>query len=731
MAADTFYTVELVDRITRTALRATSALKLLDRIGGKLEGRFNRFNRVQKTLAQNLNKTTRQTTRGTSQIHRMSSAYDKLTKSARGAGLATSSVRANGLDGRGGGRGRGGGGARRGGRERGGFRDNIRFANSISAAGRNTLNAVRGGVDFFRDPVRRARSFELEQARVTTIATDKSFGGENQGSVRALTLRTAKDLGIDPAESSRAFFDIVSANNNDLLKATEKFEASAKLSIAGAQSISAASGLITTATNVFGVSGERVNDALFRTLEVGKIAGGLGTLSTAFGKIATQSATLGLNLEQTLAPLATITQAGVNIATASTQVRALLSTFLKPQSTAVKFANKGLGIDFGPDMIKDLGLRESLRSIIAKIREKGFDPVKALPLLFPNIRALQGFLNLSGKEFDFKLFDSRTQGLITGQGSSTRALDKIRATKGFALARQEQVFNTLKIELGTKILPLMISLGKVLEPIVLSFTRFLKTHERFVKAWGGTIITLGTATAAVGILLVGLGALGTGAAVLAGALKGLAAFILGKGLIPPVVTAVAAAAGAALPGATTVAAGATTAAGAAALAPIIIPLATVVAGAALGAGAGELAGHLAKTGALERVSQLRPGDFFEPFLGRAPEVKQEALLGHDDTRVFDFLATGADAVDLEDLEIIGDTRSRHEKLVAAAALGGSAAPNASERANITNNMNVEITVEAGGDEEDSKKKPLDAMEAFFKNDIAEWMDKQAQTQGAP
>ena len=166
-----------------------------------------------------------------------------------------------------------------------------------------------------------------------------------------------------------------------------------KLAKAGAQDLGDTTLLLVGALNAYGDTSDKAAlraAEFFETIKLGRLRA--GELGTALGRIQGIAHELGVSIEELNASLVAITIGGVKVTEASTQMRGIMSSLLKP-SEELKKAFKDIGVESGPAAVATYGLKGTLDALW-----KSIDGNKSLGAkIFPNVRAMAGDFRLAGE----------------------------------------------------------------------------------------------------------------------------------------------------------------------------------------------------------------------------------------------------------------------------------------------------------------------------------------------
>ncbi len=150
--------------------------------------------------------------------------------------------------------------------------------------------------------------------------------------------------------------------------------------------------VLTTAVNAYGkevLTTKQASDIFFTTIKEGKITG--EELASTIGTSIPLFANVGISLEELSAGLAAMTKQGVSASRATTQMNAIVNSFLKP-SLDMKDALADVGAESGAAFLKAEGLTGGLKLLTTAAD----GDAAALATLVPNVRGLRGVMALSG-----------------------------------------------------------------------------------------------------------------------------------------------------------------------------------------------------------------------------------------------------------------------------------------------------------------------------------------------
>lgn len=228
-------------------------------------------------------------------------------------------------------------------------------------------SAAKSSYDFEKE-------FQKNMLEVATIST------QVEGSMTDFmnqVMEITQKIPIKAPEAAKALYQIVSAGH-DGADGMKVLEVSARSAIGGMTDTATSADAITTLINAYKLSvsdAERVSDQLFTTARLGKTT--FGELGQSIAQVAPIAASYGVEMDQVLAAVATLTKSGTPTAQAMTQIRA-----------SIIGASKVLG----DGAFNTRTFQEGLAEIAA--RAGGSE--SKLRELIPEVEAVNGVLGLTG-----------------------------------------------------------------------------------------------------------------------------------------------------------------------------------------------------------------------------------------------------------------------------------------------------------------------------------------------
>ena len=263
------------------------------------------------------------------------------------------------------------------------------------------LGAAVSAVELAKGIYNFADRFERSMAEVTTISETVT---NNLGKFKQEIIEMSTEIPVPANEAAKALYQIVSAGH-DGAAGMEVLRVSAKAAVGGVTETVTAADAITSILNAYkkgAGEAENISDQLFTTVRLGKTT--MGELGHSISQAIPIAASFGIESEQVLAAIATLTKSGTPTAQAVTQVR-----------SAIKAASEQLGDGYFKTHTFQQGLQE--------IANKAGGSEAKLRALVPEIEAMNGILGLTG--INAKTAASDLDELSNSAGATETAFQKM------------------------------------------------------------------------------------------------------------------------------------------------------------------------------------------------------------------------------------------------------------------------------------------------------------------
>jgi len=317
----------------------------------------------------------------------------------------------------------------------------------------------------------------------------------------------ATETGRSANEAGEALFFITSAGLRGA-EATNVLNASLKAAAVGLGETKTIADLATSAMNAYGV--ENLNatgatDILVAAVREGKLEA--SELAGAMGGVIPIASNMGVGFDEVGAALAAMSRTGTNAAVGATQLTAILASLKKPtDQSAQAMVALGTSQEQIAQSLEQKGLMPTLLDLSARLKAAGMDATA----IFPNIRALKGVLDLTGKgaEDNVKIFDA----LSNTMGATDEAFQKTSESASFKFAQGMATMKTSLMEIGQIVLPAVIKavtkLSSFIKGLSDSFKNLSPQTQNIILTLTGILAAAGPLLVIFGKLMTGISALG-------------------------------------------------------------------------------------------------------------------------------------------------------------------------------------------------------------------------------
>ncbi len=315
---------------------------------------------------------------------------------------------------------------------------------------------------------------ELDQgsAKVKSIAKDSLELKKIQKDL----LKYSNKTGIAVNELSDTQYNAISSG----VKAAESMEASvlsSKLAIAGFTDSTASLKTLTSTMNVYGLTGVKamtdISDKMLVTQNLGVTT--VADLSENLGNVTPIAKAAGVGVDELLSSVASLTKGGMGTDIAITNLKGVVSEFIKPSVEAQKQAKK-LGIDFSTSAIKSKGFAK----VMQEIKEKTGGNSDEMAKFFGDVRGLSAALALTS-DTGMKDFINTLDEMKNSVGATDEAYKIMTNTIGY---KAHTIGNTVKNTFTNMMLTQSGAIGEYLDKINTFFDKNEKSIEKWVASIG-------------------------------------------------------------------------------------------------------------------------------------------------------------------------------------------------------------------------------------------------------
>ena len=328
-----------------------------------------------------------------------------------------------------------------------------------SIGGLLPILGVAGLAFAFTSVIKGAAAFEQQLADISTLISGdstKAIADFKKG-IQELSKVTPKD----PKELGAAAYSIVSAGITDTAEALAVLKESTKLAISGLGTTEEATDLLTSALNAFGIDAkdsQKTASILFNTVKQGKTT--VRELAQSFGMVAPIAAEMGVSLTELQAATAALTLGGAKASIAQTQLRAAMSSLLKPTADAADLFEKLGVVSFKELIVKSGGLVNAF----GKLKEASAGNEEQLAKAAGSVEGLSAILSLTGAQAE--AFTTTLNSMENSTESYEEAVLKQNETATAQFQIMKNNLNVVFQDLALKLLPALI-VGMKAIPVVI------------------------------------------------------------------------------------------------------------------------------------------------------------------------------------------------------------------------------------------------------------------------
>ena len=228
--------------------------------------------------------------------------------------------------------------------------------------------------------------FSKEVGEIHAVDSSRNFGQI------AADLRHLSDSFNQPlSDVAEAQYQTISNQFVTTAQRADILSAANALSKTTAQSLGDAVQVLAGQLNAYGESSDQAGlraSQLFTTVQLGHMR--LSDLQTALGRVQSIAVESGVSIEELESSLVTLSLGGLKASEAATQLRGVMTAFLKPTQD-MKKAFEELGVSSGEDAFATWGFQEALTKVVGTTDGS----TSAIAKLLPNVRGLAGALRMA------------------------------------------------------------------------------------------------------------------------------------------------------------------------------------------------------------------------------------------------------------------------------------------------------------------------------------------------
>lgn len=337
-----------------------------------------------------------------------------------------------------------------------------------------------------------ASNFEDAMAKVSTIADETVVSMDD---MKSAIMELSNETGIASTDIAENVYNAISAGQ-DTADAVNFVKNATTLAKAGFTDSAAATDLLTTALNAYGLEASEVtniSDTLIMTQNLGKTS--VNELASSMGKVIPTANANNVAFKQLSTAYAVMTAKGVNTAESTTKINAMLAELGKTGTKVDVTLREKTGNSFSELMNKGM----SLSDVLAIIKDSADEQKLAFGDLWSSTQAGSAALTLLGDSADG--FNSVLAEMENSSGATQTALNKLDTTSTQVKIAMNELKNT-GIELGEEVL---VSAKPVLEDICEMVKELSEWFSSLDDNQKKMIVTIALVVAAISPVLMVIG----------------------------------------------------------------------------------------------------------------------------------------------------------------------------------------------------------------------------------
>lgn len=303
---------------------------------------------------------------------------------------------------------------------------------------------------------------EVDKSARQVAALIPNAGEAELERIREVAAQTASEFGIGNEAALRGLYEALSAGAPSMEAAAEIMRTAAKASVSAGVDMNEAAKFYTQQSGIWGKTAVEIADLTAATERAGSIT--TAQLVSDFGRISTQVKLAGVNIEEVMAQIATLTQAGVVPNEAITQLGRLYQEVVNPESKLFQAIIKATGKDFKTLVAEGKNVGEILQDVKA-------DTGDLFVTMFGRETAARGAQVLIDK---IDVLNEKTRDLNSAQGELANNFKRAEQSAAFSIAQMKQAWEDLKLALGEAVAP---ALTEMLKETAESFKELAKDPE--------------------------------------------------------------------------------------------------------------------------------------------------------------------------------------------------------------------------------------------------------------
>lgn len=343
--------------------------------------------------------------------------------------------------------------------------------------------------------VKYASDFYTSMAKVSTIADTSSVSID---SLKSQIMDLSSETGVAASDIAQSTYDAISAGQSteDSVNAVS---AAIKLAKGGFTDTATAMDVLTTTQNAYGKSAgslEDISDRLITTQNLGKTT--VAQLGTEIGNVIPTANMYHVSLDELSAGYVALTKNGVNTATSTTALNAMIQELGKSGTTVSDILQKKTGKSFAELMDSGMSLTDVLKIIQDEAEKNG----QSIGDMFGNKRSITAAATLTQHAEDFT---SALDAMGQSAGAAQAAFEKMEATPAEQMAKALNDLKNDAIDIGNALMPAVTSVVGKIRELAQAFAQLSPQQQQAVVKAGLLAAAIGPVVSIVGKLTSGIG----------------------------------------------------------------------------------------------------------------------------------------------------------------------------------------------------------------------------------
>lgn len=348
--------------------------------------------------------------------------------------------------------------------------------------------------------VKYASDFYSSMAKVGTIADTSTVSID---SLKGQIMDLSTETGVAASDIASSTYDAISAGQSTE-ESVNAVAAAIKLAKGGFTDTATAMDVLTTTQNAYGKSAGSladISDKLITTQNLGKTT--VAQLGAEIGNVIPTANMYHVSLDQLSSGYVALTKNGVNTATSTTALNAMIQELGKSGTNVSKVLKEKTGKSFAELMDSGMSLTDVLKIIQGEAEKNG----KSIGDMFGNKRSITAAATLTQHTQDFT---SALDAMGKSAGAAQEAFDKMEATPAEQMAKALNDLKNDAIDIGNALMPVITQVVGKIRELAQGFSSLSPQEQQAVVKAGLFAAALGPVVSVVGKTVTAIGELHTG-----------------------------------------------------------------------------------------------------------------------------------------------------------------------------------------------------------------------------